>query len=100
MKFSEIIARVCPGVFTHSGPTSAGHDRQKPAKSGRCQAASIVQKRSLNWAFRASGKLSGRVLDHVIPPRMTGMRVGAIALDRRYDKSIDTSDIRMPASHS
>jgi hypothetical protein len=58
------------------------------------------KKRSLNWAFRASGKLSGRVLDRVIPPKMTGMRVGAIALDRRYDKSIDTSDIRMLASRS
>ena len=23
MKFSEIIARVCPGVFTHSGPEAA-----------------------------------------------------------------------------
>jgi len=41
MKFSEIIARICPGVFTHSGPTAAGSERQQSATTTPTRARSF-----------------------------------------------------------
>lgn len=60
MRFSEIIAGVCPGVFTHSGPISAGADAPQRIASHRSWVLSVLVKPNAHGSserMKASGQL-------------------------------------------
>lgn len=64
MNVSEIIASVCPGVFTHSGPITARHKGLLPAISGLSPAlAANISPPSTNaWQrLRNQGRFKSRV---------------------------------------